>query len=91
MVNARSVVASLLVPAVSMAAALPLDEGSVGISIVGGTTATIGEFPYIVSLTDGSTFCGGVLISANTVLTAGHCAGMSQSSLRVRAGSAVSH
>ncbi|CAG9990693.1 unnamed protein product [Clonostachys byssicola] len=88
MVNARSLAASLLVPAVSMAAALPVEEGTVGINIVGGTTATIGEFPYIVALTDGSTFCGGVLISANTVLTAGHCAGMSQSSLRVRAGSA---
>jgi trypsin len=74
-----------------MAAALPLEEGSVGISIVGGTTATIGEFPFIVSLTDGSSFCGGVLINANTVLTAGHCADVRASSLRVRAGSAVSH
>jgi trypsin len=57
--------------------------------IVGGTTASSGEFPYIVSLSrsGGSHFCGGVLLNAYTVLTAAHCSvGQSASSVRVRAG-----
>jgi len=57
--------------------------------IVGGTAATAGEFPYIVSLSrSGSHFCGGSLINAYTVVTAAHCSvGQSASSVRVRAGS----
>ncbi|KAG9229455.1 serine endopeptidase [Amylocarpus encephaloides] len=57
-------------------------------SIVGGTTAAAGEFPYIVSLSrSGSHFCGGVLLNANTVVTAAHCSvGQSASNVRVRAG-----
>jgi len=47
--------------------------------IVGGQTATAGQFPYQVSLqvrtlTGGSHFCGGSLISEGYVLTAAHCA-----------------
>jgi len=57
--------------------------------IVGGTPATAGEFPYIVSLSrSGSHFCGGALLNAYTVVTAAHCStGVSASSVRVRAGS----
>jgi hypothetical protein len=61
--------------------------------IVGGTTASTGEFPYIVSLSkSGSHFCGGVLLNAYTVITAAHCSvGQSASSVKVRAGTLVSH
>ncbi|KAJ4392138.1 hypothetical protein N0V93_005761 [Gnomoniopsis smithogilvyi] len=58
-------------------------------NIVGGTTASTAEFPYIVSLSQsGSHFCGGVLLNAYTVVTAAHCSvGQSASSVKVRAGS----
>ncbi|KAF2683686.1 trypsin-domain-containing protein [Lentithecium fluviatile CBS 122367] len=82
-----SLLAALAMPALSFAAALPQDFTA---QIVGGTAAAAGEFPYIVSLqtTSGSHFCGGALIDANTVITAGHCAeGQTASRLRVRAGS----
>ncbi|APA14579.1 hypothetical protein SS1G_06534 [Sclerotinia sclerotiorum 1980 UF-70] len=87
---------ALAMPILSMAAALPSGTelenrgttltGTVG--IVGGTTAALGEFPYIVSLTyAGSHFCGGVLLNAYTVLTAAHCSvSYSASSVKVRAG-----
>ncbi len=41
--------------------------------IVGGVEASIGEFPYIVSLQSSSHFCAGSLIKKNWVLTAAHC------------------
>ncbi|CAG9993161.1 unnamed protein product [Clonostachys byssicola] len=90
MVSLRSLAASIL-PLASMAAGLPLEDGGVSINIVGGESASISEFPYIVSLSQGgSHFCGGALLNANTVLTAGHCSyGMSASAVKVRAGTAT--
>ncbi|MFI1995934.1 S1 family peptidase [Actinoplanes sp. NPDC020271] len=41
-------------------------------SVVGGTRATQGEFPFMVRLSMG---CGGALYSPNLVLTAAHCVG----------------
>ncbi len=41
-------------------------------SVVGGTRATQGEFPFMVRLSMG---CGGALYSSDLVLTAAHCVG----------------
>ncbi|KAH8808584.1 trypsin-like cysteine/serine peptidase domain-containing protein [Xylogone sp. PMI_703] len=79
-----------VLPALVMGASIPRTEDLVARAgeIVGGTAAQLGEFPYIVSLSQsGSHFCGGVLINARTVVTAAHCSvGTSPSSVRVRAG-----
>ncbi|KAK7219666.1 hypothetical protein V2G26_007669 [Clonostachys chloroleuca] len=96
MVSVRSLAASILLVA-SMAATLPPEDGGISINIAGGTTATISVFAYVViyfssfSLTDGgSHFCGGVLLNANTVLTAGHCSeGVRASAVKVRVGTAT--
>jgi trypsin len=44
--------------------------------IVGGSRASIADFPYVVYLTtpDGFQFCGGTLVDDNKVVTAAHCA-----------------
>ncbi|BES94732.1 unnamed protein product [Nesidiocoris tenuis] len=44
--------------------------------IIGGTTATIGDFPFAVSIQHSSSwahFCGGSLLQASKILTACHC------------------
>lgn len=93
---------ALAMPALSLGAVLPStkpfeldarEPQDVPVTgIVGGTTASAGEFPYIVSLSkSGSHFCGGVLLNAYTVVTAAHCSvGQTASSVKVRAGSLVS-
>eukprot|EP00522_Entomoneis_paludosa_P000260 CAMPEP_0172472392 /NCGR_PEP_ID=MMETSP1065-20121228/68310_1 /TAXON_ID=265537 /ORGANISM="Amphiprora paludosa, Strain CCMP125" /LENGTH=620 /DNA_ID=CAMNT_0013230527 /DNA_START=171 /DNA_END=2033 /DNA_ORIENTATION=- len=43
--------------------------------IVGGTLATVGEFPWFVSTTGGG-YCGASLIAPSVVLTAAHCDGL---------------
>jgi trypsin len=79
---------ALALPALSFGAAIPQDD-EMSVSIVGGTAAALGEFPYLISLqtSSGSHFCGGSLLNANTVITAAHCAeGQTASRLRIRAG-----
>jgi secreted trypsin-like serine protease len=58
----------------SPAAAAPGGDGAVppSPSVVGGTTAAQGEFPFMVRLSMG---CGGALYSPTLVLTAAHCVG----------------
>ena len=41
--------------------------------IVGGSDAQPGEFPWIASLATTSHFCGGSVLTSNTILTAAHC------------------
>merc|ERR1719431_1987176 len=68
----------------------PLARG--GGRIVGGTEAYPGEFPHQIALLGGggggSLMCGGSLVGADRVITAGHCCdGQSASRLGVRVGS----
>lgn len=77
------------------ARATPVDmsrEGGVSAMIVGGVSASLNEFPYIVSLQEGgSHFCGGSLLNAHTVITAGHCSeSFWAEDVQVRANSVVS-
>jgi trypsin len=92
-----AILALAIFPALSIAAALPEPVGPAsdiggGADIVGGSAAVAGQFPYQVALLhSGSLFCGGVLINANTILTAAHCSvDYAASSVKVRAGSLVS-
>ncbi|KAJ4985316.1 trypsin A chain (extracellular trypsin protease) [Stagonosporopsis vannaccii] len=80
----KAFIAGLMASAVS-AAPTPQDS----VAIVGGTAASVGDFPFIVSLQrSGSHFCGGSLLDSRTVVTAAHCTqGQTASTLTVRAGS----
>lgn len=91
-----ALLALAIFPALSIAAAVPEAAAPVADvdnqeNIVGGSAATAGQFPYQVALLhDDSLFCGGVLLNANTVLTAGHCSvDYAASTVSVRAGSLV--
>ncbi|KAF2439829.1 trypsin [Karstenula rhodostoma CBS 690.94] len=77
----------LALPAL-VAAAPAAQPQDLSVQIVGGSAATAGQFPYIVSiLVNGYHDCGGSLLNANTVITAAHCATHSASTYTVRAGS----
>lgn len=67
------------------------DDGFSSVQIIGGSSAGLGEFPFLVSLSqDGKHLCGGALLDANTVLTAAHCSAFQAAdAARVRAGSNV--
>jgi len=63
-----------------------------GSRIVGGTVIPIEQVPYIISMQRfGAHRCGGVIISANRILTAAHCTVLIPvAQLSARAGSSVS-
>lgn len=72
-------------------ATLLATESAAKPSIVGGSKATMSDYPYVVYIADesGRQFCGGTLTSANEVVTAAHCvARMEPEQLRVVAGRA---
>lgn len=80
-----------LAAAIGLAAAAPAPQKDNAPLIVGGELAEPGEFPYIVSLQQGgSHFCGGVLLSADRVVTAAHCSDVSAGSVTVVGGTNVS-
>nr|WP_026065767.1 serine protease [Actinoalloteichus spitiensis] len=65
------------------------EAGDVGTRIVGGTRASISDYPWAVYLTNtaGSQFCGGALVAPNKVVSAAHCTiNRSASAVRVVAG-----
>jgi len=69
----RAVVLSLVVAAVGSAAlATPAVANDNSPTVVGGTRAAQGEFPWMVRLSMG---CGGALYTTQIVLTAAHCVG----------------
>lgn len=71
------------------AVAVGLTQASATQEIVGGSRASIADFPYVVflSTTDGFQFCGGTLVDDNKVVTAGHCtAGKQPADILVVAG-----
>jgi trypsin len=97
MVSALLTAAALALPLASALPGHPTKEGRLDTregKIVGGEAAAAGEFPSIVSITntavEGVNYCGGTLINANTVVTAGHCSADPASYYRVRAGTLVS-
>ncbi|KAF1952835.1 hypothetical protein CC80DRAFT_494983 [Byssothecium circinans] len=77
MANLLLFLTALALPAFTWAAALPEPQSDINsVNIVGGTSAALGEFPFIVSVqlsAGGRHFCGGSLINEDTVLTAAHC------------------
>nr|AEI58557.1 serine protease [Eupolyphaga sinensis] len=83
---------TLLVACVAGVPAPLSDKPQLDGRIVGGSTTTIQNYPYQVSLQyGGSHICGGSIISANYVLTAAHCIIGSASQHRVRVGSTNSN
>ncbi len=73
----------MLCLASALSVVAPVYASSAQTRIIGGTAATEGDWPWIVSVEYASTastdpynshFCGGSLIASNWVLTAAHCA-----------------
>lgn len=71
-IAALTVAAAGAIASPAVAAPPVSGDAVVSPSVVGGTTAAQGEFPFMVRLSMG---CGGALYSPTIVLTAAHCVG----------------
>jgi secreted trypsin-like serine protease len=73
----RRLATSVLAAAALAGTALGTADAAVTPKIVGGSNATTTTYPYMVYFSTNSSgtnaFCGGTLVAANKVLTAGHC------------------
>ncbi len=72
----RAALAAVTVLTTLTAVLLPAHAAQPDPSIVGGTTTTTSESPYVVSLQSAllGHFCGGTIVAKRKVVTAGHCA-----------------
>ena len=57
-----------------------------GKSVIGGSPASIQQYPYVAAVLTPTTLCTGTVISSTRVLTAGHCIG-NPATMTVRTGS----
>ena len=74
MIRWRQTIVGLALVALAGALATAPAQADPSATIVGGTPAAQGEFPFMVRLSMG---CGGALYSPSIVLTAAHCVGAS--------------
>ncbi|XP_018324116.1 trypsin-2-like [Agrilus planipennis] len=68
----------IFVTFVSLALALPPQQtgsepAEPSTRIVGGSSTTVNDIPYIVQINEGYPDCGGSIIARRWVVTAGHC------------------
>ena len=89
--RSHAILTGLLLPAAIYAGVIDIRREP-EVKIVGGDFVPPGYFNFIVALTQlGEEYCGGTLINANTVLTAGHCSvGVNPADFKARVGSHVS-
>jgi secreted trypsin-like serine protease len=81
--------ALLVTATIAAAVAGSASADTAGVAIVGGSQASLADYPYAVYLTDldGYQFCGAVIVSRTAVATAAHCAlAMSPTQMHVVAG-----
>lgn len=77
---------------ITLAVAFSAAAATINKRILNGENATVGEFPFMVSVHDrsGEHYCGGTLLDGYHVLTAAHCAARQRRLSFVQAGAAVS-
>ncbi len=73
--NKKTVTTSLLATVIAFSISQAYADAEKSPRIIGGTQATVGTYPWMVSLKDnsGQHFCGASLINKQWVMTAAHC------------------